>query len=180
MATATLIPVEQYLSTSYRPDRDYVNGRARRRNLGEAWHSAVQGMITVIFGQHRHEWGLVAMPEWRVQVTPQRFRVPDVCVIRADAPFTPILRTAPVLCVEVLSTKDRFSRVMERVEEYIAMGVPAVWIIDPRSREIWTVGADSRPVPFTGEALVVEGTPARVPVGEIFALLDEAGETPSR
>ena len=179
MATAT-ISVEEYLHTSYRPDRDYVNGRARRRNLGEAYHSAVQMMIGAIFTQHRNEWGLTAMPEWRIQVSPERFRVPDVCVIRASDPFTPILHTAPVLCVEVLSPEDRFSRVMERVEEYIAMGAGAVWIIDPKSREVWTVGVDARPVPFAGDVLLVEGTPARVPVAEIFTLLDEAGEGAAR
>ena len=33
MSTATLIPVEEYLSTSYRPDRDYIDGEVRERNV---------------------------------------------------------------------------------------------------------------------------------------------------
>lgn len=102
-----------------------------------------------------------------------------MCVVQASQPFTPILYASPVLCVEILSTEDRFSRILERVEEYVAMGVPQVWIIDPRSREIWTVGTDSRPVPFHGDVLSLPGTPARVIVKEIFALIDEVPGGPA-
>ena len=174
MATTALISAEEYLATTYRPDCDYVDGEVQERNLGERWHSSVQMMIGAIFAQHRRDWKLVPLPEQRVQVSPTRFRVPDVCVIRATDPFTPILHTPPLLCVEVLSPEDRFSRILERVEEYLQMGVPHVWIIDPCSRDIWTVEQNGRPVPFTGAELTVPNTPVRVAVQEIFALIDEA------
>lgn len=173
MATATMISVEEYLRTSYHPDCDYVEGEVQERNLGERWHSSVQMMIGAIFTQHRHEWGLVPLPEQRVQVLPGRFRVPDVCIVSAREPFTPVLLTPPVLCVEILSTEDRFSRILERVEEYVQMGVPQVWIIDPQSRQIWTVGKDARPVPFLADVLQIAGTSVRIAVPEIFALIDE-------
>ena len=39
MATApTLISVEEYLSTSYHPDCDYVDGELEERNVGEYSH----------------------------------------------------------------------------------------------------------------------------------------------
>ncbi|WP_419804658.1 Uma2 family endonuclease [Terriglobus sp.] len=174
MATAVSVPVEEYLSHTYRPDRDYVNGKILRRHLGERWHASVQLMISMIFGQHRHEWGLVPLPEQRVQVKPDRYRVPDICVVRAEDAFEPILKTPPVLCVEILSTKDRFSRILARVEDYVSMGVQEVWIIDPRSREVWTIDASGRPTPFAGEVLTLNASVANVPVAEIFALIDEA------
>lgn len=174
MATAVHIPVEEYLHTSYHPDCDYVDGEVLERNLGERWHSSVQAMITGIFLQHRREWGLVSMPEQRVQVSPARYRVPDVCVVSVSEPFTPILHNPPLLCVEILSPEDRFSRILERVEEYLQMGVPEVWIIDPRTREIWTATGSGRPTLFTGSEITLANTPARVTVTEIFALIDEA------
>ena len=174
MATTVFIPVEEYLHTSYRPDCDYVDGDVQKRNLGERWHSSVQAMITTIFAQHRREWKLIPMPEQRVQVSPTRYRVPDVCVVPATEPFTPILHNPPVLCVEILSPEDRFSRILERVEEYLLMVVRAVWIIDPRSREIWTASGNGRPALFIGEELTLEGTAIRVEVPEIFTLIDEA------
>ena len=33
--TQTLISVEEYLGTSYRPDCDFVDGRVLERNMGE-------------------------------------------------------------------------------------------------------------------------------------------------
>ena len=42
MAIASLIPLEEYLSTSYDPDREYVDGRLVERNVGELDHSYLQ------------------------------------------------------------------------------------------------------------------------------------------
>lgn len=173
MAT-TLISVEEYLHTSYRPDRDYVDGEVEERNLGEQWHGLIQGTIFAIFRSHRHEWGFRAIVEQRVQVTQERFRIPDVCAVPANTPIEGILRTAPILCVEVLSPEDRFSRILERVQEYVRMGVPYVWIVDPISRDIWTMTDGGGPVPLQGDALTLPGTPVHIPVSEIFAEIDEA------
>ena len=35
MATSSLIPVSEYLSTSYEPDCDYIEGELQERNFGE-------------------------------------------------------------------------------------------------------------------------------------------------
>ena len=50
------IPVEEYLSTSYRPDRDYVDGEIEERNLGEKEHSILQLALAVLFRMHRDDW----------------------------------------------------------------------------------------------------------------------------
>jgi Uma2 family endonuclease len=76
-------------------------------------------------------FGVRALPEQRVQVKPTRYRIPDVCVLRAGAPREEVITHPPLLWIEVLSKDDSMSSVMERVEEYLAMGVPYVWVIDP-------------------------------------------------
>ena len=174
MATTVFIPVEEYLHTSYDPDCDYVEGELEERNLGEQWHSVVQSMIASIFKQHRHAWKLRSLTEQRVQVAADRFRVPDVCVVSSSEPFVPVLRTPPLLCVEVLSPEDRFSRTIERVQEYTRMGVPNVWIVDPISRNIWTMTGGGGPVPLQADVLTLPGTPVHIPVADIFAEIDEA------
>jgi Uma2 family endonuclease len=35
MATTMRIPLSEYLETSYRPDREYVDGEIRERNVGK-------------------------------------------------------------------------------------------------------------------------------------------------
>ena len=54
MATAhflseRLVPVEEYLGTSYRPDCDYVDGRIEERNFGEYEHSKIQRASSIGF-----------------------------------------------------------------------------------------------------------------------------------
>src|SRR5436305_1635741 len=105
MATGSLISVREYLSTSYRPDCDYVDGVVVERNLGEYDHGRLQAAIIIYFSRHE-EWGVEVVPEQRVQVSPTRFRVPDLCVV-VGKPSEPILHTPPLICFEILSRDDR-------------------------------------------------------------------------
>ena len=78
MGTAILVSLEEYLSTAYDPDCDYIAGEVRERNLGEGPHSDLQGYFIGLFFEHRKEWNVHVRPEQRVQVAPRRYRIPDV------------------------------------------------------------------------------------------------------
>ncbi len=136
MATQPLIPhkitVKEYLATVYRPDCDYVDGEVQERNLGEIDHSRLQRKILVYLSRFE-QIGTEAFPEQRVQVSPTRFRIPDVCVILGE-PDGQILRKPPFLCIEVLSPEDRMSRVEQRVQDYLNMGVPHIWVVNPQTK----------------------------------------------
>ncbi len=172
MSTAALIPVQEYLSTVYRPDCDYIEGRLEERNLGESDHSAIQFILARIFNANRQSWGIVAYPELRVQTAEDHFRVPDVTVLLRSDPKTPIVRNAPLICIEVLSPEDRISRMHERFADYFRMGVPNVWLIDPANREAWIVQPD-RSLQHTATVLFIPGTPIRILLADIFAELEE-------
>src|SRR5205085_7426357 len=58
MATGSLISVREYLSTTYRPDCDYVDGVVVERNLGEYDHSRLQGELVYYFRARREKWTL--------------------------------------------------------------------------------------------------------------------------
>src|ERR1700684_237703 len=58
MSSATGISVEQYLSTSYRPDCDYVDGEVRERNVGEYEHSDLQTGLAVWLRARQREWNI--------------------------------------------------------------------------------------------------------------------------
>jgi Uma2 family endonuclease len=134
MAAATQISVTEYLSTSYRPDRDYVDGELLERNLGEYEHSRPQMRISAYFYNREKEWRIRVVPEQRVQVKPTRFRIPDVCVVLEDAPVESIYRQPPFLCIEILSKEDSLTSLIDRVDDYRVMGVENIWVIDPRTR----------------------------------------------
>jgi len=136
MAAATQAPisVSEYLHTSYRPDCDYVDGVVEERNLGELEHSLLQRGLMRWFLQHEHEWRVVACPELRVQVTPTRFRVADICVLSVSAPRERVIQTPPVAIIEILSPEDRVSRYLVRLEDYRRMGIRNLWVIDAAER----------------------------------------------
>ncbi|PWU04452.1 MAG: Uma2 family endonuclease [Terriglobia bacterium] len=137
MATGTLISVQEYLSTSYSPDRDYLDGMVVERTVGEKDHSRLQTDLSTYLNVRAKQWRMHVYVEQRVQVKPTRFRVPDICVVAGAEPEEQIFTAPPLVCIEILSKDDRWSAVQERIDDYLSFGVPHVWVIDPRSRKAY-------------------------------------------
>jgi Uma2 family endonuclease len=167
MSSTTLISVQEYIATSYRPDCDYVDGEVRERNLGELEHALLQGMIFAWFWARRKEWNIVPVVELRAQVSPTRFRIPDVTVLRPDQPREPIITVPPLILIEVLSKDDSLRSMRERVDDYFNFGVQHVWILDPATRRAYVCSRTGFQEPQTGE-LVVPGTPIRLVLNDLF------------
>lgn len=170
-APATLISVEEYLSTSYHPDCDYIDGEVLQRNMGETPHARLQGFFSRYFSAHEDEWNIEVLPEQRVQVGPTRFRIPDVMLAALPNQDPLIVRSPPILCIEILSSKDRMRKVQERIDDYVRMGVRSMWVIDPWRRLVYAAGADAI-LHETTDRLTVEGTPIAITVPAIWAELD--------
>jgi len=131
MATATLIPVEEYLATVWRPDRDFIDGEVLERKIGEFSHGRLQLNMGAWLRAREIAWRFRAVLEVRLQITTSRFRVPDLMLVSANAPREEIVRTAPLVCIEILSRGDSMRDMMERLDDYFAIGVPVCWIVDP-------------------------------------------------
>jgi Uma2 family endonuclease len=163
---------ELYLRTIFHPDCDFVDGRIEERNVGEKEHSKVQKMLLRLFMDHEAEWGVEVLPECRTQVAENRFRVPDVLVLRDDDSADRIVREAPLICMEILSPEDTWKRLREKLADYLAMGVPHIWAFDPETRMAHRFDADGLHVVREAE-LAVPGTEIRVNVAEVFSLLPQ-------
>ena len=171
MAHPTLISEAEYLNTTYRPDCDYLEGQVLERNLGESPHAKLQNYFLFVFTLNRRSWGVRVLPEQRVQVRERRYRIPDVCIARGTDPDDLIVRTPPLLCIEVLSSKDTMAEVGRRAEDYRAMGVKHIWVADPWNRRAFSYGEDSFVQPEDG-VLRIAGTSIEVALTELFAELD--------
>ncbi len=166
--TATLLSLDEYMQTSYRPDREYVDGVLKERNGGKFDHARVQILLARILSNHEAEWGVLATTEQRMQVSPTRIRIPDLVVMTGQ--YTPdVLVDPPLLAIEVLSPDDSYSEVQAKSEDYLAMGVPMVWLIDPSSRTARMCDGQQWRAATT---LTVPGTAIEVDVLEIFRQLD--------
>ena len=167
MATATQISVDEYLHTTYRPDCDYVDSQVLERNLGEYDHSRPQMRISAYFFSREKEWRIRVVPEQRVQVKPHRFRIPDVCVLREDAAHEQIFTAPPLICIEILSKDDSFSSIVDRLDDYVSMGVANIWVVDPHKRRAYTYGADGTIEAIDGELRVADSN-ISIPLASIF------------
>ena len=174
MSSATLVSVQEYLATSYRPDRDFVDGELQERNLGELEHSLLQGAIFAWFWTRRREWNALPLVEQRVQVASTRFRVPDVTVLRSNQPLGPIITTPPLILIEVLSKDDSLRSMRERVDDYLNFGVMHVWILDPASKRAYVCSQTGFQEPEQG-ILVVPNTPIRLVLSELFDQVEQEG-----
>ena len=92
-------------------------------------------------------------------------------MLRSD-PADPIVKTAPLVCIEVLSPEDRIHRMQERIDDYARMGVEHIWLIDPISRVAWVATPDGS-LTRVPEAFTIPGSPIRVVLSEVFAELDD-------
>lgn len=61
------------------------------------------------------------------------------------------LDVAPDLIVEVLSPNDRWSEVTAKLQEYFAIGVRLVWLVDPQQRRVHAYRALTEVALFTEE-----------------------------
>jgi Uma2 family endonuclease len=172
MATSTaLISIEEYLRTMYHPDCDFVDGHIEERNLGEYEHGVVQTEVARWFSNRGVEWNIRAITEQRTRVSEDRVRIPDITVIRRDAPREAVRFTPALLCIEVLSPEDRLSRTARIMDEYLQMGVPNLWIVDPIRRAAYTYGIDGLHQ-VAGDRISIPGTLIFLDLPSIYAELD--------
>jgi len=171
MPSRTLVSVDEYLHTSYRPDCDYVDGEIVERNLGELDHSDLQGAIYARLHSLRSVLRIHAFLELRVQVARTRFRIPDICVVAGKKPSEQILTKPPLVCIEILSKDDRMAKVQERIDDYLKFGVRYVWVVDPRTRRAWVYTKGGRHEAKDG-ILRTENPAIELPLPEIFQALE--------
>ncbi len=170
MAAHTLVPIQEYLNTSYRPDVEYIDGVLKEKPLVQWTHANLQAFLCIWFGQHRKEWGITVGVEARTQVTSTRVRLPDVVVNRPGRrPGT--LTAPPLIAIEILSPSDTLADTLDRMRDLLAMGVPNAWVIDPEARTGLLCSLDASPQTVT--RFEAAGTPIYLGLPELFAAFDE-------
>jgi Uma2 family endonuclease len=172
MGTSVLVSEHEYLTTSYEPDCEYDDGFVLERNLGEQPHGLLQLALGAFFFERRKKFGVRAITELRIRIAPRKYRIPDVCVYLQPAPSEPVPNTPPFIAVEILSPEDRMSRVRKKIDEYLAFGVPYVWVIDPEERRADVYTASGFYEAKDG-VLRTENPAIEVHLADLFQALDD-------
>ena len=171
MATAPqrLVSEQEYLHTAYRPDCDYVDGFVLERNVGTPPHGRLQGLILSFLMAREMQWQIKALPETRLKIRQRKYRIPDVMVLPASTPLPDlVIEQSPLLCVEVVSPKDRLSDLVLRAGEYFEIGVPVTWIFDPKKKKWWIYSDQGTVETFDA---VLRCGPIELPIAELFTEL---------
>ena len=133
-AQPSLVPVEEYLRMTSEPDCEYVAGVIEERPVGEYDHATWQIILAGYFLMREKELGIISRPELRIQVSHNRFRVPDVSILSRAAPREQIITHPPLAVFEILSPEDSMTRMLEKLADYERMGIGAIWLIDPKTQ----------------------------------------------
>jgi Uma2 family endonuclease len=165
--------VEEYLRTSFEgPEPEYLDGEIVERNMCELPHASVQGVIYSLLRPFQTTLGVRVFPELRVQVTPTRFRVPDVSVWRGDSEIGPRFpKVPPFLAIEILSAEDRFTRMEIKIREYLAFGVAWLWLLDPDDRKAFVFSPANPGGAEVKDFLRTENPAIEIPLAAVFAEL---------
>ena len=172
MGTSVLVSEQEYLTTTYEPDCEYEDGALLERNVGEQPHGILQLAIAAFLFERRKRFGIRVLTEQRIRIAPRKYRVPDVCVYKEPAPRDPVFSTPPFIAIEILSPEDRMSRVRKKVDEYLAFGVPYVWVIDPDARRADVYTAAGFYAAKDG-VLRTEDPAIEVPLADLFQALND-------
>lgn len=168
--TTTHLSLEEYLRTDYEPDCDYVDGELEERNAGELNHSVALAFFIGGFAAHGERSDLEAYPVLRLRVSPTRIRVADVAILPPKIPFEAVPTRPPIAIIEVLSPEDRVSRYQQRLDDYRAMGVVNVWVIDPMRRKAYDCSQGGwQPA----DKLLITNPPVEIPLDPLWKKLNE-------
>src|SRR3954453_3118776 len=127
MATSTAVPVEEYLSKTYDPDMEYVDGQLLERHVGEYDRSLLQGFIVSELNARHRQRKFRVFPEQRVRISDQpRYRIPDVSVKALPHQKERILER-PDLVIEIVSPDDSISDMLVKIADYRTAGISYIW-----------------------------------------------------
>ena len=88
-APQALVTAAEYLATTYRPDRDFLDGVLQERHPAEQPHARLHAIVGAVLDTRRYDWNIRTLMSQRVQITADRFRVPDLCILRRSDPKIP-------------------------------------------------------------------------------------------
>ena len=187
----TLVTPDQLLAMPDAVGFELIDGELRERNMGSI-SSYVGGSVYFFLrgyvAAHRLGWvfpadgGFVCFPD-----APKTLRRPDASFIsreRLDESDIPQgwLRITPDLVVEVVSPHDTAYEVETKVDEFLKVGVPLIWVLIPPTRSIRVHRGDgSFAILRDGEILTGEDViPGfTCPVADLFDPFPAAGPLPS-
>ena len=142
---------------------ELIDGKVVRMTPTGAEHGRIEIALGLNIERHVSEQNLGWVVGGEVGLytarDPDRVRGADLVVLsrRAtpDGPPKGFLEVAPELVVEIMSPSDTWQAVQEKLEEYLAIGVEQVWIVEPDNRSLSVYTATTEIRRYSGEEIFI-------------------------
>lgn len=178
MGTKELLTLEQFEQLPVQEDKVFEldEGELRVMSPGRPRHNRVRDRLAhrLMHAVEDHKLGEIFV-ETEFRLSADTIRIPDVAFVPAERvkgidPDRPI-EGAPALAIEVVSPTDLAEELARKVDQYLAAGAQAVWVLYPKVREVQTYQA-GRISTTLGDADVLEDIKLfpgfSVPVRDLF------------
>lgn len=162
MAAKAALTEEEYLRTSFpNPDREFRDGILIKRAIPDWYHARAHAKLLVYFGNLGLD--IDVLPSLRVKLRPGRHVVPDVVVFWPAEPEGSVPDRLPLIAIEILSEDERMSKVRDKLEEYVQVGVAHIWLVDPRRKLFYVFKSGLTEVKaYTVDELGLTVTPSEI------------------
>jgi Uma2 family endonuclease len=161
------VTLDQWAALDEDDSRELVDGRLEEAEVPSVVHEViVVWLLERLLTHFRAHGGRALGSGIKLAIDARRGRLADIVCFAAGAklPREGVVRTAPELVVEVLSSRpsDQKRDRIAKPEDYAALGARAYWMVDPwlRTLEILELGADGR---YVRALAATSGTVANVP-----------------
>jgi Uma2 family endonuclease len=159
MGTKTILSLEEF-------ERLPDNGMRHELNKGElvempppkSGHTRLANKIARILDGHAEPRGLgEALVEagFLLSIDPATCRQPDVCFLSAgrtdQAPEDGYFQGAPDIAIEIVSPGNTATDLEEKIDQYLAAGGRAVWVVYPKLRRVHVHRADGTITALSGD-----------------------------
>src|ERR1035438_965945 len=153
---------------------EYLEGQLVERHVGEYFHSRLQSLIIGLLLSREPERRFRVFTEQRVKVSDRpRYRIPDICAKALPHQITPIL-LRPDLAIEVVSPDDEAAAMLAKIGDYLAAGIPHIWVVDPYKRTL--VEADQNGIRQPETLVLATPLVGEIDFAPLFQQLDEPAE----
>ena len=183
MATVTEIRYtpDDLLNITDRPMPELVDGELVEREMGQESDMIGGNCFALLWIYVRaHQLGIVNGAQGSYQVfpdDPKKVRIPDVSFTRKERLTKDQVakghgRVTPDLVVEVISPNDTATCLNDKINDFLSVGVPLIWIVCPETQTVQVHRLDG-----SGQRLrlgdVLDGEDIlpgfRCPVADLFA-----------
>jgi hypothetical protein len=143
----------------------------------ERAQAALRTILATHFHTNRRNWNIVTLCRQQIAVG-SGTQVCDLCVLSDDAPVEQVVRTTPMICLNVISAEP-LAVIQNQADTLESIGVKHIWLLDPIFRTGWKATSTGL-FQIRNDEFMIAGTSIGFRLSAVFSEMDEMIHPPKR